>query len=104
MDSAHPLILLLVLMLVVAASSSIGARLGKRKRNTAWGASLGILGPLGWIITLLLPNRRYPNYTVPEHRQDSRISNVCKKCGSSNPLLATECAECGTHIGKHSRR
>jgi ribosomal protein L40E len=104
MESAIPLILLFALVLVVAASSSIGARLGKRKGNTAWGASLGILGPLGWIITLLLPNRRYPNYTVPEHRQDTRISNMCKKCGSSNPLLATECAECGTPIGKRQRR
>jgi len=103
MESTLPLILLLMLVLAVAASSSIGARLGKRKGNTAWGASLGILGPLGWMITLLLPNRRYPNKHIPEHRQDTSISNVCKKCGSSNPLLATECAECGTPIGKRPR-
>jgi len=60
----------------------VGAVLGHTRNNTTGGALLGmVLGPLGWLITLLIDRRR-----------------ECPECQGIIPITARKCQHCGSPI------
>jgi hypothetical protein len=69
-----------LLLWITLGSMAVGALIGWR-RGTLW-RDVGLaaaLGPLGWIVSFLLP--------LPGRR--------CSRCGHVNPPAATACARCG---------
>jgi hypothetical protein len=68
-------LLLWLTLLCMAVGGLIGWWRGSFWRDVALAAALG---PLGWIVSFLLP--------LPDRR--------CLRCGKSNPARATGCAHC----------
>jgi hypothetical protein len=70
-------LLLWLTLACMAVGGLIGWRRGSFWRDVALAAALG---PLGWIVSFLLP--------LP--------TRACRQCGRRNPAKATVCAHCGT--------
>ena len=78
-------LLLWLTLLCMAVGGLIGWRRGTFWRDVALAAALG---PLGWIVSFLLP--------LP--------TRACTRCGRPNLLKKTECAHCGAAVhNSHGR-
>lgn len=69
-------LLLWLTLLCMAVGGLIGWRRGTFWRDVALAAALG---PLGWIVSFLLPSP----------------TRACGRCGRRNPVTAAACAYCG---------
>lgn len=77
-------LLLWLTLLCMAVGGLIGWWRGSFWRDVALAAALG---PLGWIVSFLLP--------LPDRR--------CLRCGKSNPARATDCAHCAAPLSATTR-
>lgn len=82
-------LLLWLTLACMAVGGLIGWRRGAFWRDVALAAALG---PLGWVVSFLLP--------VP--------TRACDRCGRRNPTTAAVCSHCGTAmavpVGQHIRK
>jgi ribosomal protein L40E len=86
--------LLSLLLMAGAITGTIGALLGGTKGNAMAGFFAGaFLGPIGWLIALLLPanEKAIAQQAVLEGRQKE-----CPACLSMIPSAATKCRHCAT--------
>ena len=63
----------------MAMTTSVGYLLGYLKRRPKLGFWLGFLGPVGWVITLMMP----------------KFSQPCAGCGKPVGEKAPSCPHCG---------
>lgn len=78
-------LLLWLTLLCMAVGGLIGWRRGTFWRDVALAAALG---PLGWIVSFLLP--------VP--------TRACGHCGRRNPVKAVACSHCGAAMAAPTRQ
>lgn len=85
----------------LAFSAAVGAYIGSVRNNVARGVWLSILlGPIGWIITAILPTDQ-PSQQRDARPTFARVANnqsrakVCPLCGRANNLYAKTCIQCG---------
>lgn len=76
------------LLLVIIVCAAIGALIGGSYRGRGlagllWG---GFLGPLGWLMVVLGPDQRKPQFVA------------CPHCGAKVPTGAPECPHCHERV------
>lgn len=75
-------------LLAVAVLGGIGYGCGSTKGRGPLGFLLGfLLGPLGWIIVLLLP-----------HQDADQATYQCPECTGRVPTIARKCMHCGSDL------
>lgn len=74
--------------LAVAVLGGIGYACGSTKGRGPLGFLLGVLlGPIGWIIVLLLP-----------HQDADQATYQCPECMGRVPIIARKCMHCGSDL------
>ena len=84
--SPDELRLVLVVCAIAFVSGGVGALVGALRGRAAFGFFLGlILGPLGWLFTMLMPDnrRQCPACRGPVHPEATR----CRHCSAELPPI-----------------